>query len=159
MLLRLILVLAAMTAMITMTANALVMPPNIATGLARSVHERTPLPPHEFGLHIPNTTNPRNTYSASDMKYFLDSHLEALDMCAMVVDAAMEESHPDKESPFDRIFRRWFAKEDRDKVLGQSSANARLEARRLTFRRCLHGYGRLKWWNARPPEVGRHLVD
>jgi hypothetical protein len=73
MFLRLIWVLTAIA------ADALVMPPNITTGSIQSLYERTPLPPHECGLPIPSTDNPRNTYSASEMDIFLGSHLQALD--------------------------------------------------------------------------------
>jgi hypothetical protein len=39
-------------------------------------------------------------------------------MCEIVIDEAMVKTGPNK-GRFDRIFRRWFAKEDRQKVLGQ----------------------------------------
>jgi hypothetical protein len=130
MLLQLILALAATA------ANGFVIPQNITTGSVQPLYERTPLPPHVPGLHILVTDNDINTYSASDMAIFLKAHNQALDMCAMVIDQATRATRR-----FDRIFRRWFAEEDQQKVLGQSSAHARLDVRRLTFCRCFHEHG------------------
>jgi hypothetical protein len=129
MLLQLILALTALA------VNALVMPPNISTTSIQSLHKRTPLPPHVQGLHIPVTDNELNTYSASDMAIFLKAHNQALDMCAKVIDEATK-----KTRGFDRIFRRWFAEEDRQKVVSRSSAYAQLDVRRLTFCKCVQGH-------------------
>jgi hypothetical protein len=72
-------------------ANAFVIPQNIATGSVQPLYERTPLPPHAPGLHIPVTDNQLNTYSASDMVIFLKAHNKALEMCAMVIDGARKQ--------------------------------------------------------------------
>jgi hypothetical protein len=82
------------------------------------------------------TDNELNTYSAYDMAIFLKAHNQALDMCAKVIDEATK-----KTRRFDRIFRRWFAEEDRQKVVGRSSTYAQLDVRRLTFCRCVQGHG------------------
>jgi hypothetical protein len=83
--------------------------------LAPSLQKRTAFSqPYQYP--IPNTNNKFNTYTVEEMDKFRAAHIDALNICSVVINEATR--NPKR---FDKIFREYFSLEDRKLVLGQFS--------------------------------------
>lgn len=110
--------------LIAMAANALVVPPKITSAYLESLTKRGMALPHDTALHVPQINNRRNTkYGVKQMDQFLQGHIDAVKMCVTVADQAMNTDNQ-QGSQFDKVFRKYFAAEDRQLVIGQFLKNA-----------------------------------
>jgi hypothetical protein len=68
---------------------------------------------HSYKHPIPNT-NVDNTYTVEQMDQFLEGHIDALNICSVVIKEATRNA-----KRFDKIFRQYFNADDRNFVLGK----------------------------------------
>jgi hypothetical protein len=156
-----IMLLQLILALTALAVNAFVMPRNNSTRSIQSLRKRTPLPPHDCDLHIPNPDHDQNdadTFTSLQMEQFIRGHTDVLKICLMIIEEAEKAARPGEKNHFNRVYARCFALVDREFVVGQSPTFllTRLVIRRLTFRRCLQGDLRLQQREERQPEIRPH---